>query len=53
MLPKTAVVAFHLSINLVTYQIYWNDSSIRQDKKISLIKKYYDQNNLFIMKSTF
>ena len=26
-------IAFHLSIILVTYQIYWNGSFIRQDKK--------------------
>ena len=29
--------AFHLSIILIACQIYWNDSSIRQDKQISLI----------------
>ena len=28
---------FHSSIILDTYQIYWNDSSIRQDKKISSV----------------
>ena len=33
MLPTIPIVAFHLSIILVTYQIYWNGSSIRQDKK--------------------
>ena len=36
-LPITGIVAFNLSIILVTYQIYWYHSSIRQDKKISLI----------------
>ena len=32
-LPTTAIVAFHLKVILVTYEIYWNDSSIRHDKK--------------------
>ena len=37
-LPTTAIVAFHLLIILDTYQIYWNGSSIRQDKNLFNLK---------------